>query len=89
VTSFAILAAHLDRVGRYDAAATIADFASNPLTIAGTPELGTAVSDLREVLGDPTYESLARQGSTMTAPAIAVYALDQIDHALAELNAVS
>ena len=88
-TALAVLATHFDRLGRYEPAATIAGFAVNPLNIAGLPELSTALAHLREVLGDPTYESLARKGSTMTAPAIAVYALDQIDQAIAELNAVS
>jgi predicted ATPase len=88
-TALAVLATNFDRLGRYEPAATIAGFAVNPLNIAGLPELSTALAHLREVLGDPTYESLARKGSTMTAPAIAVYALDQINQALAELNAVS
>ena len=38
---------------------------------------------------DQTYESLARNGATMTAPAMATYAYDQIDQARTELNAVS
>ena len=44
---------------------------------------------LRDVLGDQTYESLARKGETMTTAAMATYAYDQIDQARAELNAVS
>ena len=54
-----------------------------------TPELGTAITHLRSVLGDQTYESLAHKGETMTAAAMVTYALDQIDQARAELNAVS
>jgi hypothetical protein len=42
-----------------------------------------------DVLGDQTYESLARKGETMTTAAMATYAYDQIDQAQAELNAVS
>jgi hypothetical protein len=42
-----------------------------------------------DVLGDQTYESLARKGETMTTAAMATYAYDQIDQARAELNAVS
>ena len=53
------------------------------------PELSTAITHLRDVLGDQTYESLARRGETMTTAAMATYALDQIDQARAELNAVS
>jgi len=34
------------------------------------------------------YESLAREGETMTTAAMATYAYDQIDQARAELNAV-
>ena len=88
-TALAVLATHFDRLGRYEPAATIAGFAVNPLNIAGLPELTSALAHLREVLGDSTYESLARKGSMMTAPSIALYALGQIDQALAELNAVA
>jgi hypothetical protein len=47
------------------------------------------IAHLREVLGDQTYESLARRDKTMTTAAMATYAYDQIDQARAELNAVS
>ena len=53
------------------------------------PELGTAITHLRDVLGDKTYDSLARNGETMTTAAMVTYALDQIDQARAELSAVS
>ena len=85
----AILAAFLDRLGRYEPAATIAGFASTPMTAIGFRELGTAITHLRDVLGDQTYESLARKGETMTTAAMVTYAYDQIDQARAELNAVS
>jgi predicted ATPase len=86
----AILATFLDRLGRYEPAATIGGFAAvNPMTSAGLPELGTAITHLREVLGDQTYESLARKGETVTTAAMVTYAYDQIDQARAELNAVS
>jgi hypothetical protein len=55
----------------------------------GVPEISTAITHLRDVLGDQTYESLARKGETMTTTAIVTYAYDQIDQARAELNAVS
>ena len=87
-TPLAVLAAFLDRLGRYEAAATIAGFAFSPLT-AALPEFRTAIAHLREVLGEATYESLARKGETMTTAAMATYAYDQIDQARAELNAVS
>ena len=89
VPVLAVLAAFLDRLGRYEPAATIAGFALNPLTAAWVPEIGTAIAHLRDVLGDQTYESLARKGETMTTAAMATYAYDQIDQARAELNAVS
>jgi predicted ATPase/class 3 adenylate cyclase len=87
-TPLAVLAAFLVRLGRYEAAATIAGFAINPLT-AAIPEFSAAIAHLREVLGDQTYESLARKGETMTTAAMATYAYDQIDQARTELNAVS
>ena len=53
------------------------------------PQINTAITHLRDVLGDQTYESLARKGETMTTAAMVAYAYDQIDQARAELNAVS
>ena len=53
------------------------------------PEIDTAITHLREVLGEQTYESLAHKGETMTAAAMATYAYDQIDQARAALNRVS
>ena len=87
--NLAALAACLDRLGRYEPATTIAGFAFNRLTAAWVPEINTAIAHLREVLGDETYESLARKGEMMTTAAITTYAFDQIDQARAELNAVS
>ena len=37
-------------------------FAVNPFTSATVPEINTAITRLRDVLGDQTYESLARKG---------------------------
>jgi len=81
-----ILAAFLDRLGRYEPAATIAGFALSPLTAAAHPEITTTIAHLRDVLGDQTYESLARKGETMTTAAMATYAYDQIDQARTELE---
>ena len=67
-------------------AATIAGFAFNPLTAAWVPEINPAIAHLREVLGDQTYESLARKGETMTTAAMVTYAYDQIDQARTELE---
>jgi hypothetical protein len=41
------------------------------------------------VLGEATYESLARKGETMTVAAMVTYAYDQIDQVRAELRAIS
>ena len=65
------------------------DIALSRLTASTVPQITTAITHLREVLGDQTYESLARKGETMTTSAMATYAYDQIDQARAELNAVS
>jgi hypothetical protein len=79
VAASAALAAFLDRLGRYEPAATIAGYAPNPMTEATIPEAGTAIDHLQEILGDQTYESLARNGATMTTAAMATYAYDQIE----------
>jgi hypothetical protein len=85
----AALAAYLDRLGHHEPAATISGFAATPFTRTARPEITTAITHLREVLGDEAYEALARAGATMTTTAMATYAYDQIDQARAELNAVS
>ena len=85
----ALLATVLDRLGRYESAATIAGFALSPLSEVAYPEINIAITHLRDVLGDQTYESLARKGETMTTAAMATYAYGQIDQARAELKAVS
>ncbi len=85
----ALLAAFLDRLGRYESAATIAGFAFSPLTKMAYAEITKAITRLRDALGDETYESLARKGEAMTTAEMVAYAFDQIDQARAELNAVS
>jgi hypothetical protein len=82
----AVLAVLFDRLGRYEPAATIAGFALSPFAAAVVPEITTAITHLREVLGEATYESLARKGETMTTSAMATYAYDQIDQARTELE---
>jgi hypothetical protein len=77
----AILATFLDRRGHHEPAAVIAGFAFNPHTAAAFPEITAAIAHLRDVLGDQTYESLARDGATMTTASMATYAYDQIDWA--------
>jgi predicted ATPase len=82
----AFLAVLFDRLGRYEPAATVVGFALNPLTAASLPEINTASAHLRDVLGDPAYESLARKGETMTTAEMVTYAYDQIDQARTELE---
>jgi hypothetical protein len=88
-SALATLVVFLDRLGRLEPAATIAGFALSPLTASGFPQLSTVIAHLRDVLGDQTYESLARKGETMTTAAMVTYAYDQIDQARTELKAVS
>jgi predicted ATPase/class 3 adenylate cyclase len=82
----AMLAALFDRLGRHEPAAVIARFAISPLTSTAIPEINTAIAHLREVLGDPAYESLAHKGEAMTTAAMATYAYDQIGQARTELE---
>jgi hypothetical protein len=83
-----ILAAFFHRLGRHEPAATIAGFAvTSPLAAQpAMAELGTAIAHLRNVLGEETYESLARKGETMTIAEMVTYAFDQIDQARTELE---
>ena len=88
-TPLAVLTAFLDRLGLHEPAAVIAGFTVSPLTATATRQINTAISHLRDVLGDRAYESLARKGEAMTTAAMVTYAYDQIDQARAALNAVS
>ena len=85
----AVLAVLFDRLGRYEPAATIAGFALSPLAASAVPQLSRAITHLRDVLGEQTYESLARNGETMTTAVMVTYAYDQIDQARTQLEAVS
>ncbi len=75
----AILAALLDRLGRYECAATISGFAANLWTRSTNAELDAAIKHLREALGDDGYESLAHRGAAMTNAEMATDALELID----------
>jgi predicted ATPase/class 3 adenylate cyclase len=79
------LAVLLDRLGCHGPAATIAGFALSPLT-ASLSELDAAIAHLRGALGDDVYESLARNGESMSNADAARYAYDQIDQARAALE---
>ena len=87
-TTLVILAVVLDRLGHYESSATISGgSARNPFTTAFIPEFNTAITHLRDVLSNQTYDSLAHTGANMTTAVMVTYASDQIDHARAELNA--
>ena len=58
----AALAALFDRLGRYEPAATIAGFAFSPLTERAIPEINTAITHLRDVLGDADLRIARPQG---------------------------
>jgi predicted ATPase len=87
--SLRILAACLHRVERYESAATIAGFARSDLSETVMPEVNAAIVHVRQILGDASYESLARKGKGMTTAAALEYAYDQIHQARVALNAVS
>ena len=82
----AILVTVFDRLGHHEPAATMSAFATTPLTRTSVPEINTTISHLREVLGDESYESLARTGETMSSAEMAEYAFDQIDRVRAQLS---
>ena len=81
----AVLTTALDRLGRYQPAATISGFAATTTTKAAFPEVVVSVDHLREVHGDNDYTALAATGSAMGNTAMTAYALDQIDQARAGL----
>jgi predicted ATPase/class 3 adenylate cyclase len=83
--SLSVLAAVFDRLGRYEPAATMAGFAVIPY-LEMLAEFNTLIAHLRDVLGDQTYESLARKGETMITAAMVTYAYGQIDQARTELE---
>jgi predicted ATPase/class 3 adenylate cyclase len=85
-TPLAVLASLFDRIGRYEAAATIAGFAFRPVTMSSFPELSSTIAHLQEVLGDGVYRSIAQGGAAMTTTAMANYAFHQIDQARTELE---
>jgi predicted ATPase len=82
-----LLTTYLDRHGRTESAAIMAGFASDPPTSAiGVPEFGATVAHLRDILGEHSYDSLARKGEAMTMATAATYAYDQIDRVRRELE---
>jgi predicted ATPase len=82
----ALLAGFLFRLGRHEPAAALAGFALSPLVASAYPELDTTIAGLRDALGEPSYENLARSGEAMTHGAAATFACDQIDQARTQLG---
>ena len=82
----AVLSSFFARLGRLEAAATIAGFSLSPLALASVPELAPTIAELRGALGDRAYESLAGKGEAMTMAAIVGYAYDQMDQARTALE---
>lgn len=76
-----LLTALLDRLGEHEPAATISGFASTAMARASFPEIDASIADLREVLGEDRYRSLASAGASMTTTEVADYAFEQIDRA--------
>ncbi len=85
----AVLGSFLDRLGRFEEAATIIGFSLSPVSSASAPELATTIANLKNVVGSEAYESFVRAGEAMTMAEIAAYAYEQIDQARAKLNADS
>jgi predicted ATPase/class 3 adenylate cyclase len=86
-TALGLLATFLGRRDHHHSAAVVAGFArSMPSAAPTVPEFGATISDLCDVLGAQTFESLARRGEAMTMAAAVAYAYDQIDQARAELK---
>ncbi|OBF28372.1 cyclase [Mycobacterium sp. ACS1612] len=88
VSPLGVLAAHFDRIGRYEAAATLIGFAANAFALATFPEIRRTGTHLREVLGDQAFESCTALGGDMTNARAAQYALEQIADARADLLGV-
>jgi hypothetical protein len=80
-----LLAVLFDRLGQFEAAASIIEFAATPINRASHPEIDTTIIHLREILGNDAYESFARTGTSMTNAAMAEYAFGAIDRVCAEV----
>lgn len=84
--SLAPLVTLFDKLGHWEAAATISGFADIPFNRSAYPGLEAAATHLQDALGDETYESLTRTGGQMTTAEMVAYAFDQIDQARARLT---
>lgn len=86
-TPFASLAAFFVRLGHHESAAIISGFAATPLTVSAFPEMNTAITRLRQILGEQSYTSLAQTGADMTIAEMVGYSLERIAEARAHLAA--
>jgi hypothetical protein len=82
-SALASLAVCLDRLGQYDAAATIAGSTATSLVMTVAPALAAATAHLGEVLGDQRFDELAAWGAALEPADLVRYALEQIEHARA------
>jgi hypothetical protein len=75
----AVLAHYFDRIGYYEASATLSGFGTTSYATSYFPEHENTITHLREVLGEEAYTALAGTGAAMTSAAMAKYALEHID----------
>ncbi|WP_326548489.1 adenylate/guanylate cyclase domain-containing protein [Mycolicibacterium sp. ND9-15] len=85
----AVLTVLFDQLQLYEPAARLAGRAATPMSEHAYPELAAAVEHLRSVLGDSTFEELARDGAAMGNAATVQFALEQIALARAKLASSS
>ena len=85
-TPLGSLATMFNRLGRYESASTIIGFAADSFMHTTYPQIDAAIIELRNVLGDPAFESFARTGENMTNAEMASYSLAQIDLARSQLS---
>jgi hypothetical protein len=82
-TPLASLAVCLDRLGRHEAAATIAGSVTTDMAVAVVRELAPTIEQLRHEIGDATVAALIERGAAMEPTDLARYALAQIELARA------
>ena len=67
-------------------AATIAGFATTPLTLAAFPQFAAAVEQLPHTLGVKDFDRPSQQGRSMPRPKMVAYALQAIEEARTRLD---
>ena len=78
-SALAVLVSILDRLDRYEPAATLSAPRIYRLLRRDVSRDRCSADHLRDVLGDEAFEQFARRGEAMTNAALAAYALEQID----------